>query len=129
MNPLALRALLTRVPAWVWYIVAAVALVVAAMLAWNHWLNKHDTAVVAKHEATISDQVSQATQAANDTANANDAKRQAENAAASQQTKDTIAHAEEKDPEAAKAAAGPIARAAVDSLRNRGKAASRPASH
>lgn len=110
---------LLAAPAWLRWALAAIALLILAALLWTLWLRSHDAKVIDTHEAAISSDVAKATNAANDTANINDAKRQADNAAASQQTKDAMSHAEETHPEAAHAPSGPVTRASLDSLRNR----------
>ncbi len=60
-------------------------------------------------------------------ANRADAARQAEIQASDAQTRKDIADAVDKDPEGARAAAGPAARAAADSLRHRAAGGGAPA--
>jgi hypothetical protein len=97
------------------YAIGAVGLVAALLL----WLHFHDRGVIDRHEAKIEARVTAATQAANDTANANDTRRQVEDAKAAVLTEEAIRHAEAEHPAEARAPAGPAARAAVDSLRRR----------
>lgn len=105
-----------RLAALVTAIIAAAAL---CALLWTCWLNNHDSEVIDQHEAGITKQVTEATTAANATANANDTKRQADNARADEQLRGAIDDAEAKHPEAARAAAGPVTSAALDRLRAR----------
>jgi len=91
-------------------------------LLWTLWLHRHDRAVVERHEAKIEARVTAATQAANDTANANDTRRQVEDAKAAVLTEEAIRHAEAEHAAEVRLPAGPAARVAADSLRNRSAA-------
>ena len=97
------------------YAIGAIGIVAAALL----WLHFHDKRVVDQHEAGITAEVGAATQAANDAANANDTRRQVEDARAAVLTEEAIRRAQEDHPAEVVAPAGPAARAAADSLRRR----------
>lgn len=101
------------------YIALAVALIACAAIA-KHF---YDNAVEARYEAKVQAQVTKATEAASNTANINDADRQADNARADQSTREAINHV---DPVQARRPAGAAVNAAADSLRTR-KSASRTA--
>lgn len=91
------------------------------------WLRTHDAKVIERHEAPIAKQITEATTAANDRANANDAARQAENARADEQLRGAIRDEQSSNPEAARASAGPVTSRAIDELRRRQAKAGAPA--
>ena len=64
------------------YAAAVIGAAVLLGLCWAIWLHHHDRGVIGRHEAVIEARVTAATQAANDTANANDTRRQVEDARA-----------------------------------------------
>lgn len=115
-----------RVSRMLGYATALIGAAALLGLAWAIWLHRHDRSVLDRHEAAIAGQVTAATQAANDTANANDARRQVEDARAAVLTEEAIRHAQEDHPAEATAAAGPVSRAAVEQLRRRAAAARSP---
>lgn len=86
---------------------------------WALWLHSHDNAVIDQHEAGIAAAVANATNAANDVANANDVHRQVDNARATILTEKAAADAEAAHPVEARAPAGAVSRAVADSLRHR----------
>lgn len=96
-------------------------------IAFGIWLWRHDRAVIERHEAPIAKQITEATTAANDRANANDAARQAENARADEQLRGAIRDEQSSNPEAARASAGPVTSRAIDELRRRQAKAGAPA--
>ena len=100
------------------YAIGAVGIVAALLL----WLHFHDRGVIDRHERHIEARVTAATQAANDTANANDTRRQVEDAKAAVLTEEAIRHAQEDHPAEVRLPAGPAARAVSEQLRNRAAA-------
>lgn len=64
--------------------IGAVALVLAALLAWNFWLGSHDKRVIAGHDAAanaeVAEKVGAANEAANEQAREDDARAAAESA-------------------------------------------------
>lgn len=81
------------------------------------WLHFHDRAVVREHEAGVTAAVSAATSSAEAVANTNDQARALERAAADQDLRKAIDHAETTDPERVRAAAGPAVNAVAERLR------------
>lgn len=94
------------------------AVLLLALCAWL-WLRSHDAKVIDTHEAGITEQVTTATTAANDAANANDTKRQADNARADEQLRGTIDAAAKDHPEEVRRPAGPAVSGTLDRLRER----------
>lgn len=88
----------------------------------------YDRAVEHRYEAKVAAQVTKATDAANDAANTNDAKRHTENARADEQLRSTIDAAAKDHPEAARSSAGPVTTGVLGKLRER-QASPRPATH
>lgn len=121
--PAFLAPLLT-LPKWAYWLIGAVALAGAALLA----LHLHDNHVRQADRTAAEAKAAKAALGADRAANASDAPRQAEIQANDTDTRKAIDNATAKDPDAAHAAAGPASRAAVDSLRGR-KAGSRPPTH
>lgn len=119
----ALLARLIGLPQWAKFILSALAIFAAAAL----WLHFHDKGVIEEHEAGVVKAVSKATEGANATAVANDTVRASQRAEDSAETKGRINEAVTSNPGAARAAAGPAARAAADSLRDRAGKARHPA--
>lgn len=111
----ALLALPRPIRAAIAGLAAAIALGIAAAL----WVHFHDKSVVRQHETEVSAQVGAATDAANETANANDARRQLENAKAEVLTQEALRHAENEHPAEVRRPAGPAVRAVADQLRRR----------
>lgn len=111
--------------------VACIALVVAVIallgLLWAIWLHNHDASVIERHEEKITDQVDAATEAANATANANDAVRQSENARADEQLRGAITDAQTQHPDETRRPAGPAVSGTLDRLRARQTEAGTPA--
>lgn len=98
---------------------AIIALTALCGLLWTCWLNKHDDTVIEQHEAGIEKQIGEATNAANEAANANDTKRQADNARADEQLRGAISDAEAKHPDEVRRDAGPATRDVLGKLRQR----------
>lgn len=99
------------------------ALAVAIIAAFLIWLHFHDAGVLKADRAETAETALKAER----TANTKDAERQIENQANDASTRKAINDAAAKDPDGAKAPAGPAARAAADSLRKR--AAGKPAAN
>ena len=91
------------------------------------WLRAHDRAVIDNHEAKITTQIGQATTAANEAANANDAKRAATNAVDAARNEEAIRHAEEQHPDEVRRPSGPAVNAITDRLRERARQTGSPA--
>lgn len=87
--------------------------------AWRLWLSDHDADVVDTHEAGIAKRVTTATEAANATANANDAVRQSENTRADEQLRGAITDAQTDHPDETRRPAGPAVSGTLDRLRRR----------
>jgi hypothetical protein len=107
----------------------ALAMLVAAGLAiallaalWGLWLRSHDEGVVERHETAITTKVQKRTEAADLAAEQADQVRAEQRAADSAATRKAIDDAEHQDPVETRAAAGPAARAAAESLRRRSTA-------
>jgi len=115
--------MLPALPRWAWSAVAALGLLITAAL----WLHFHDRQVIDQHEAKIGAQVSAATEAANETANANDTRRQVENAKAAILTEEALRRAQEEHPAEVRQPSGPAVRAVAEQLRKRAAASGAPA--
>lgn len=107
---------------------ACVGLALFAIIAVRVWLHNHDASVIERHEEKITKQVDAATDAANATANANDAVRQVKNARADAQLRGAITDAQAEHPEETRRAAGPAVSGTLDRLRERQAAARAAAS-
>jgi hypothetical protein len=92
------------------------------------WLNQHDNKVLNQHEAAVERQVTAATNAANDVANAKDASRRAEDARSDEQLREVIRDAQAKHPEEVRRDAGPATSAVMRRLRERASASGPAAS-
>lgn len=101
--------------------VATTVVAVAALcgLLWTCWLRDHDRDVIDRHEAGIEKQIGEATGAANETANANDTRRQVENARADELTREAIRDAEAQHPDEVRRDSGPATRNVLGELRKR----------
>lgn len=108
-----------KAAAWLTAIIGTILLAVLCWLLILWMIQRHDARVIDAHEAHIgalaTAKADEATQAADDA----DAGRRAAMAETQAETTKALNNAEAKDPEGAKAAAGPVSRAAADSLRNR----------
>lgn len=77
LSPLFLRLLGDRFK-WLADLLAVLAIVAAAVGAWNLWLHFHDKGVIADHEAKVTEKVNQAVDEAQDAADAKQEQRQAD---------------------------------------------------
>lgn len=100
-------------------VTSVIAVAALCGLLWTCWIRSHDAAVIEDHEAGITAKVTEATTAADNAANANDAKLGAENARADEQLRSTIDAAEKANPEAVRRDAGPATRDVLGKLRER----------
>ncbi len=98
----------------------------ALLIALGIWLHIHDRKVIDRHEAGIEKRVGEATDAANEKADANDTKRQADNARADEQLRGAIDDAKAKHPDEVGRPAGPAVTGTLDRLRHRSPPARSP---
>lgn len=101
-------------PGW-HYLAGAIALVAV----WFTWLHFHDAKVIAEHEAPITAAIAQATERANEAANAADTARQIDNARRDEGLRDAIAEASRAAPSEVARPAGPAVNAVAKRLRER----------
>ena len=98
-------------------LMAGVAVLALCAIAWALWLHHHDRKVIAEHEAPITEAIAQATERANEAANAADTARQIDNARRDEGLRDAIAEASRAAPTEVARPAGPAVNAVARKLR------------
>ena len=106
---------ITGLPKWVYYAVAAVALL--ALAAW--YVGSREEQAVERERAEVRAETAETAIRAERSANEADTVRQEVNRAAAQETRRVIEQAVKEKPDEAMLPAGPAVRAAIDSLRTR----------
>lgn len=106
-------------PRWLRAVIIAAALAIPLIIAASLYVSHREDAAVAAHERDITADVAERVSNGFAAADAEMLNRQAADEIAAQATEDAIHDAEERHPQDAKAAAGPVSRAAIDSLRQR----------
>lgn len=106
-------------PPLVWRLIAGVLVLSLCGLVWALWLRSHDRKVIADYEAPIAAAITQATERANEAANAADTARQIDNARRDESLRGAIAEASRAAPGDVSKPAGPAVNAVAKRLRER----------